>query len=80
MERVLDAVDFVCLNCGKGEESCEVCPVRKLVERIEEFEIVFDDLYADTKKQLVEFLGGENGNYDVVPLARIELDEDEEEE
>ena len=44
------------------------------------FEIFFDDLNDDTKKQLVEFLGGENGNYDVIPLTRIELDEEEEDE
>jgi hypothetical protein len=38
------------------------------------FEIFFDDLNDDTKKQLVEFLGGENGNYDVVPLITIEME------
>lgn len=46
----------------------------KITRRTDVFEIFFDDLNDDAKKQLVEFLGGENGNYDVIPLARIELE------
>lgn len=40
------------------------------------FEIFFDDLNDDVKEELIDFLGGENGNYDVIPLAVIELEEE----
>ena len=29
MEQYEKAVDFVCLNCAYGEETCDNCPVRK---------------------------------------------------
>lgn len=42
------------------------------------FEIYFQDLTPDKQQKLFEFLGGENGNYDVIPLATLEeYDEDD---
>lgn len=46
------------------------------------FEIYFNDLTLEKQKELIEFLGGENGNYDVFPIATLEQEEwgfDEEE-
>lgn len=40
------------------------------------FEIYFEDLTPDKQQELIEFLGGENGNYDVIPLATLEVDDD----
>lgn len=40
------------------------------------FEIYFEDLTPDKQHELIEFLGGENGNYDVIPLATLEEDDD----
>lgn len=45
-----------------------------ITRRTDVFELFFDDLNDDAKKRLVEFLGGDNGNYDVIPLVSIELD------
>ena len=44
------------------------------------FEIYWQDLTEECQKKLYEFLGGENGNYDVIPLAILgeEIDEDKE--
>ncbi len=39
------------------------------------FEIYWDDLTEDCQKRLYEFLGGENGNYDVFPIVTIETEE-----
>ena len=39
------------------------------------FEIYWDDLTKDAQERLFAFLGGENGNYDVIPLAEIEIEE-----
>lgn len=42
------------------------------------FEIYFQDLTPDKQQELFEFLSGENGNYDVIPLATLEeYDEDD---
>lgn len=40
------------------------------------FEIYFEDLTPDKQQELIEFLGGDNGNYDVIPLATLEEDDD----
>lgn len=40
------------------------------------FEIYFQDLTPDKQQELIEFLGGDNGNYDVIPLATLEEDDD----
>ncbi len=40
------------------------------------FEIYFQDLTPECRERLIEFLGGENGNYDVFPLLSIEKTED----
>lgn len=42
-------------------------------------EFYFDDLNEDAQKRFMEFLGGENGNYDVIPFCVMEDDEPEEE-
>lgn len=42
-------------------------------------EFYFDDLNEDAQKRFIEFLGGENGNYDVIPFCVMEDDELEEE-
>lgn len=36
------------------------------------FEIYWDDLTKECQERLFDFLGGENGNYDVFPIATIE--------
>jgi hypothetical protein len=44
------------------------------------FEIMFDDLTEEAQKQFLEFQGLDNpqdGNFDIAPLAIIELEEDE---
>ena len=41
------------------------------------FEIYFEDLTPDKQQELIEFLGGENGNYDVFPLATLEIEDDD---
>lgn len=43
------------------------------------FEIYFGDLAPETQARLVEFLGGNNGNYDVFPICVLEKEESEEE-
>lgn len=39
------------------------------------FEIYLDDLTEKAQSELIDFLGGDNGNYDVIPLATIYNDE-----
>ena len=41
------------------------------------FRIYWDDLTPECQEQLLEFLNGSNGNYDVIPLAEIEIEEEE---
>lgn len=36
------------------------------------FEIYWDNLTEETQKELYKFLGDENGNYDIFPIAMIE--------
>ena len=45
---------------------------------METFEIYWTDLMPDCQNKLFEFLGGENGNYDVFPIATICGEEAEE--
>ena len=40
-----------------------------------EFEFYWQDLTEECQKRLEEFLGGENGNYDVFPFAILEIEE-----
>lgn len=40
------------------------------------FEIYIQDLLPDKQQELIEFLGGDNGNYDVFPLATLEEEND----
>ena len=40
-----------------------------------QFEIYFGDLNERAQKELVEFLGGENGNFDVTPIAVLDIEE-----
>ena len=40
------------------------------------FEIFIQDLKPEAQERLIAFLGGENGNYDVLPLATLETEED----
>jgi hypothetical protein len=47
------------------------------------FEIMFDDLNEEAKKQFLEFQGLQDpaeGNFDICPIAIAELAEDAEEE
>lgn len=39
-------------------------------------EIYFDDLTKEKQKEIIDVLG-DNGNYDVFPIAEIEFEEDE---
>ncbi len=44
------------------------------------FEITFDDLTEEAQKQFLEFQGLDNphdGNFDIAPLAIIDLEDDE---
>ena len=43
---------------------------------IKKMEFFFNDLTEKKQKELVEFLGGENGNYDVIPFATLEVEEE----
>ena len=43
------------------------------------FEIYWNDLTPECQKALFDFLGGENRNYDVLPLCVLEIEDDEEE-
>ena len=43
------------------------------------FEIFWDDLTPEAQQRLYEFLGGENGNYDVFPIATLEVEEEKNE-
>jgi hypothetical protein len=43
------------------------------------FEIMFDDLKNEVQQRFLEFQGLDNpqdGNYDIVPLAIVELEDD----
>ena len=40
------------------------------------FEFYWQDLTEECQKRLEEFLGEENGNYDVFPFATLEIEED----
>jgi hypothetical protein len=43
------------------------------------FEIMFDDLTEEVQQQFLEFQGladSKDGNYDIVPIAVIELEDD----
>ena len=42
------------------------------------FEFYWDDLTPECQKRFAEFLGGENGNYDVIPFATLEIADEEE--
>ena len=42
------------------------------------FEFYWDDLTEECKARFAEFLGGENGNYDVIPFATLEIAIEEE--
>ena len=42
------------------------------------FNIFWNDLTEECQQRLYEFLGNENGNYDVFPLAEIEQEDEEE--
>ena len=44
------------------------------------FDFYWNDLTKECQKKLFEFLGGENGNYDVSPFATLEVEEDKNEE
>lgn len=51
------------------------------IEYVDERKVVrifWDDLSPAAQKELFTLLGGENGNYDVFPLAEIELQNDDE--
>ena len=39
------------------------------------FEIFWQDLTPECQERLYKFLGGENGNYDVFPIAVLETEE-----
>ena len=41
-------------------------------------QLFWDDLSASAKEELLKLLG-DNGNYDVLPIAQLEFEEDEDE-
>ena len=42
------------------------------------FEFYWSDLTPECQERLKEFLGGDNGNYDVIPFATLEIMNEEE--
>ena len=40
------------------------------------FEIYLQDLTPAKQQELIEFLGSDNGNYDVFPIASLEVEDD----
>ena len=42
--------------------------------KMKKYEIYWNDLTEETQKELYKFLGNENGNYDIFPLAVIEIE------
>ena len=40
-------------------------------------EIYWQDLTAEKQAEIFETLGGENGNYDVFPIATLEFEDEE---
>ena len=44
------------------------------------FEFYWNDLTEECQNRFAEFLGGENGNYDVFPFAILEIEEEKENE
>jgi len=42
---------------------------------MKEYKIYWNDLTEETQKELYKFLGDEDGNYDVFPIATIEVEE-----
>ena len=42
-----------------------------------QIEIYWQDLMPEKQKEIWEALGGENGNYDVFPIATLEFEEEE---
>lgn len=40
------------------------------------FEIYINDLIKEKQEELIEFLGGENGNYDVIPIVILECEDE----
>ena len=41
-----------------------------------DYEIYWDDLKPETQKELLELMG-DNGNFDVIPIATFSIDETE---
>jgi hypothetical protein len=41
-------------------------------EQLKRFEFYVDDLKDEVKTEFIRFLGGDNGNHDVVPLCSYE--------
>ena len=41
------------------------------------FEIYWNDLTPECQQKLMDFLGGDNGNYDVFPLVTLTNEEDD---
>ena len=48
------------------------------MKEIKIFEIYWNDLTPETQQRLRESLGDNNGNYDVFPIATLEIEEDDE--
>lgn len=42
-------------------------------------EIYWDDLTPEKRQEILEALGGENGNYDVFPIVTLEFEDEEDE-
>lgn len=45
--------------------------------KTKQFEIFLGDLNQECQKRLLEFLDGDNGNYDVFPLATLDYEDTE---
>ena len=42
------------------------------MENIKKFDFLIDDLTEETKERFIKFLGGDNGNHDVIPFYTYE--------
>jgi len=68
-----------------GEPKCKIkrkdfgypWPIKEEEEIPEEFDIFIYDLKEEVQEKLIKFLGGNNGNYDVIPITTFYRDEEE---
>ena len=83
-ELVISRTEFIdCYNkwiIGKPPiyvQDNENKPEKKLKKKLKKINIFWDNLTLEKQAELLEAFGGENGNYDIIPLATIEMEDTE---